>query len=130
MHLKLQESLDVSPETCHFFLLQIPFFLVAMAMEVWTALAMVAVTAALLQVFLTIVWEPLRLRRIMAKQGVNGPRFHLLMGNLPEIVAFQQSQPDVHLPPDYMDHSTASPQSALYFSKYGNNRLKSFICSF
>lgn len=66
-------------------------------MEVWNSLVAIAITAVIYHILLlvkTVVWEPLRLRRIMMKQGVKGPPFHLLVGNLPEALAFGQSQPE------------------------------------
>jgi cytokinin trans-hydroxylase len=90
----------------------------AMASEAWTALAVVALTAWIIRVFVRIIWEPLRLRRIMAKQGVHGPPFRPLVGNLLEAEAFRNSQPEI-VPFDYSNHSTVAPQHALYRPKYG-----------
>lgn len=96
----------------------------AMHVEVKNALVIVAVGAIVYQVIKFLwnaVWEPLRLRRIMEKQGVRGPPFRFLVGNLMEANAFSESCPE-SLPLDnYANLSpTVTPHYALYFPKYGN----------
>lgn len=93
-----------------------------MHVEVKNALAVVAVGAIVYQVMKFLrnaVWEPLRLRRIMEKQGVRGPPFHFFLGKA-EANAFSESCPEA-LPLDkYANLSpTVTPHYALYFPKYG-----------
>ena len=95
----------------------------AMHVEVKNALAVVAVGAIVYQVMKFLwnaVWEPLRLRRIMEKQGLRGPPFRFLVGSLKEANAFSESCPE-SLPLDnYANLSpTVTPHYALYFPKYG-----------
>lgn len=89
-----------------------------MALEVWTAVVVVAATIAILGALRTFLWEPLRLRRCMKKQGVHGPPFRFVVGNLPEAEAFRQSQPEIQ-PFEYIFRPTVNPQHALFFPKYG-----------
>lgn len=91
----------------------------AMAMGAWTALAVVVATVAILRVLHGIIWEPLRLLRIMNKQGVHGPPFLPVVGNIHEFEAYRSSLPEI-LPFDYSNHSGVAPQHALYGPKYGN----------
>jgi len=96
--------------------------------EVSNAVAVVALTLAasavlvrLLTWLRTVLWEPLRLKRFMAKQGVGGPPFRFLVGNLPEVAKFAQSLPEA-LPLDdkfALFAPTVTPHYALYFPKYG-----------
>nr|PNR50683.1 hypothetical protein PHYPA_009869 [Physcomitrium patens] len=70
------------------------------------------------------VWEPLRLSRIMAKQGVSGPPFRFLLGQYMEMVKFTESFPDVMPINDFANMSpTVTPQNALYYLKYGKMYL-------
>ena len=96
--------------------------------EVRNAIVVVALTLAasamlvrLLTWLRTVLWEPLRLKRFMAKQGVGGPPFRFLVGNLPEVAEFSQSLPEV-LPLDDkfgLFSPTVTPHYALYFPEYG-----------
>lgn len=101
--------------------------IVRLSPEVWVALALARLTlptSAIVVPFVTMartfLREPLRLRRIMAKQGVNGAPFRLFFGNSPECYAYDQSFPG-SLP-------TVTPQDALHFAPFGklylNFRLK------
>ena len=100
-----------------------------MASEVCNGVLAVALTLAggavlvkLAALLRTVLWEPLKLKRVMARQGVGGPPFRFLVGNLPEAAAYGQSFPEA-LPlddDDFGDYSpTVTPQYALYFPKYG-----------
>ena len=98
------------------------------ASEVRNAIQVVALTLAasavivnLLAFMRTVLWEPLRLKRVMQRQGVGGPPFRFLVGNLPEAAAHGQTFPEA-LPTDddFSDFSpTVTPQYSLYFPKYG-----------
>lgn len=99
----------------------------AMAMmmtgDVTNALAVMAASVIVYRVMKFLwdaVWEPLRLGRIMAKQGVRGPPFRFLFGQFLEMDKFAKSFPE-NLPLDgFADLlPTSTPQFALYFSKYG-----------
>ncbi|KAG0563350.1 hypothetical protein KC19_8G023700 [Ceratodon purpureus] len=95
--------------------------------EVRNALAAVAISVVaykLVKFLWTVFWEPLRLLRIMTKQGVKGPPFRPLIGHIFEPVAFAESFPEV-LPLGNYDNlsPTITPQYALYCPKYG----KSFV---
>ena len=96
--------------------------------EVRNAIAVVALTlvaSAILVRLLTwlrnVLWEPLRLKQFMAKQGVGGPPFRFLVGNLPEAAKYAQSFPEALPLDDEFGHfsPTVTPQYALYFPKYG-----------
>jgi hypothetical protein len=96
--------------------------------EVRNAVAVVALTLAasamlvrLLTWLRNVLWEPLRLKRFMAKQGVGGPPFRFLVGNLPEAAKYAQSFPEaLPLDDEFGQFSpTVTPQYALYFPKYG-----------
>lgn len=94
-----------------------------MSAEVRSALAAVVASVIVYHVvkFLrNAVWEPLRLRRIMSKQGVSGPPFRFLLGQILDMVKFAQSFPD-NLPMDNFANlsPTVMPQYALYIPKYG-----------
>ena len=101
---------------------------VAPGREAWIALAVVLLTTVTSAIYKTVVpavrkhmWEPLRLWRIMVKQGVQGPPFRFLLGNSPELFAFEKTFPDdiaqdgIH----YDIGPTVTPQYTLYFPKYG-----------
>lgn len=95
----------------------------AMYVEVKNAVAVVAVGAIVYQVMKFLwnaVWEPLRLRRIMEKQGVRGPPFRFLVGSLMEANAFSESCPEFLPLDNYANLSpTVTPHYALYFPKFG-----------
>ncbi|KAG0601785.1 hypothetical protein M758_11G139500 [Ceratodon purpureus] len=104
----------------------------AMASEVRNAVLVVALTLAagavlvkLLAFLRTVLWEPLRLKRIMQRQGVGGPPFRFLIGSLPEAAAYGQTFPEaLPLGDDFSDFSpTVTPQYSLYFPKYGKRFL-------
>ncbi|KAG0557612.1 hypothetical protein KC19_11G143800 [Ceratodon purpureus] len=104
----------------------------ATASEVRNAVLVLALTLAasavfvkLLAILRTVLWEPLRLKRVMQRQGVGGPPFRFLVGNLPEAVAYGQSFPEaLPLDDDFSDFSpTVTPQYSLYFPKYGKRFL-------
>ena len=96
--------------------------------DVRNAIAVVALTLAasamlvrLLTWLRTVLWEPLRLKQFMAKQGVGGPPFRFIVGNLPEVAEFSRTLPEA-LPLDDkfgLFSPTVTPQYALYFPKYG-----------
>jgi len=66
------------------------------------------------------VLEPLRLRRIMTKQGVRGPPFKFLLGQYTDMVKFSESFPETLAMDNLANLSTTvSPQYAMYFPKYG-----------
>ncbi|KAG0605545.1 hypothetical protein M758_9G067300 [Ceratodon purpureus] len=65
------------------------------------------------------LWIPLRYRRIMAKQGVKGPPFRFLVGQLHEMWKYRDSFPDAVPLDSYADLSpTVTPQYALFFPKF------------
>jgi hypothetical protein len=95
--------------------------------EVRNAVAVVVLTIVvsviLVQLFTWlrhVLWEPLRLKRFMAKQGVGGPPFRFLVGNQPEASKYAQSFPEaLPLDDEFGQFSPAvTPQFALYFPKY------------
>lgn len=94
-----------------------------MSANVSNALAVVVASVLMYHVLKFVrnaFWEPLRLRRIMEKQGIQGPPFLFLIGYIMEIVNFTQSFPDNLPMDDYANLSpTVTPQYALYFRKYG-----------
>lgn len=64
--------------------------------EVWNAVALTALAYQLMtKVLWNGLWEPLRLRRIMAKQGIKGLPFRFLVGQLPEQGDYLTSLPEV-----------------------------------
>lgn len=87
-------------------------------------LAVVVATVIVYHVFKFVraaLWEPLRLRRIMTKQGVRGPPFKFLLGQYTDMVKFAESFPETLDMDDFANLSpTVSPQYAMYFPKYGN----------
>jgi len=90
-----------------------------MDVEVWTAVALLILSAVAYQVVWKGLWEPLRLGRIMAKQGIKGPPFRFLVGQFPEQKEFLESLPDVIPVDSYAALSpTVTPQYALYFPKF------------
>jgi hypothetical protein len=86
------------------------------------------VSVALYQVFTKLLWNglwvPLRYRRIMAKQGVKGPPFRFLFGQMLEVNAYRESFSEVVPLDSYADLSpTVTPLYALFFPKFpGTNR--------
>jgi len=97
-----------------------------MSANVSNALSVVVATVVVYLVlkFARKALNDLRLRRIMAKQGIGGPPFRLL-GYVMETEKFTQSFPDNLPMDDYANLSpTVTPQYALYFRKYGIKFLK------
>jgi cytochrome P450 len=94
-----------------------------MSANVTNALAVVVATVVVYHVLKFVrnaLWEPLRLRRIMAKQGIEGPPFRLLLGFVMETEKITQSFPDNLPMNDFANLSpTVTPQYASYFPKYG-----------
>lgn len=94
-----------------------------MAVEVRNAVVAVVVAVLawqVLRVLWTGVWEPLRLRRVMAKQGLKGPPFKFLIGHLFEAAEFAESFPRSLPLGNYANFApTVMPQYALYCPKYG-----------
>lgn len=92
-------------------------------MNVRNALAVVVASVIVYSVikFLRVsVWQPLRLRRIMAKQGVSGPPFRFVRGQFVEMWKFTESFPDALPIDDFANLTpTVTPQNALYYPKYG-----------
>ena len=67
-----------------------------------------------------LLWVPMKMRRIMAKQGVGVTPFHILFGNIKECVAYAAKFPeDCHVDGYYESTPTVYPQHALYFPQYG-----------
>lgn len=88
-------------------------------MEVWTAVAVLILSAVAYQVLWKGLWEPLRLGRIMAKQGVKGTPFQFLVGQFHEQKEFLESLPAVIPVDSYGALSpTVTPQYALYFPRF------------
>lgn len=92
---------------------------VIMSANVTNALAVVVASVLVyhvLKLARNVLWEPLRLRRIMAKQGIGGPPF----GHGMETFKFAQSFPDNIPMNDFANFSpTVTPQYAMYFPRYG-----------
>ena len=84
-----------------------------------------AILVQLLTWLRNVLWEPLRLKRFMAKQGVGGPPFRFLVGNQPEASKYAHSFPEaLPLDDEFGDFSpTVTPQYALYFPKYGRQSV-------
>lgn len=86
------------------------------------------VSVALYQVLTKLLWNglwvPLRYRRIMAQQGVKGPPFRFLFGQMLEVNAYRESFSEVVPLDSYADLSpTVTPLYALFFPKFpGTNR--------
>jgi hypothetical protein len=83
----------------------------------------VALSATAYQVFTKLLWNglwvPLRYRRIMAKQGVKGPPFRFLSGQMLEVNAYRESFSEVVPLDSYADLSpTVTPLYALFFPKF------------
>ena len=96
--------------------------------EVRNAIAVVALTLAasvilvrLLTWLRNVLWDPLRLKRFMAKQGVGGPPFRFLVINRPEAATYAQSLPEALPLDDKFGHfsPTMTSHYILYFPKYG-----------
>ena len=83
----------------------------------------IAVTIVVLTVHLLLqkyLWKPLRMRRIMTKQGVAAAPFHIVVGSLPECFAFMSKYSgDLHVDDHYDATPTVSPMNTLYFPKNG-----------
>ncbi|KAG0586563.1 hypothetical protein KC19_2G100300 [Ceratodon purpureus] len=96
-----------------------------MSVDVRNAVAVLVVGVIVMKVLKFLhraVWEPLRLRRIMEKQGLKGPPYRFLFGQVYETVAFQDSFPEAMPLDNYANLSpTVTPQCALFFPKYGRN---------
>jgi len=93
------------------------------ASEVWSVLAVVALTAILHHLITKVLWQglwvPFRYRRIMSKQGVKSVPFRFLVGQFPEQKRFQESLGDVVPVDSFADFSpTVVPQYALFFPKF------------
>ncbi|KAG0620516.1 hypothetical protein M758_4G222100 [Ceratodon purpureus] len=91
--------------------------------ELWNAVAVVVVTFIGYQILNKVlwrgIWTPLRLRRIMVKQGVRGPPFRFPFGQVLEFVSFMNSFPEVVPLDSYADLSpTVTPQYALYYPQF------------
>ncbi|KAG0564880.1 hypothetical protein KC19_8G147200 [Ceratodon purpureus] len=84
----------------------------------------IAVTIVVLTVHLLLqkyLWKPLRMRRIMTKQGVAAAPFHIVVGSLPECFAFMSKYSgDLHVDDHYDATPTVSPMNTLYFPKNEN----------
>lgn len=94
-----------------------------MSGELWNAVAVVALTLIGYEIFNKVLWRglwtPLRLRRILVKQGVQGPPFRFPFGQVLEFIAYMNSFPEVVPMDSYADLSpTVTPQYALYFSRF------------
>lgn len=67
-----------------------------------------------------LLWQPLRMRRTMIKQGVAAAPFHFLVGSLPECFAYAAKfSGDLHVDDHYDSTPTVSPMNILYFPKNG-----------
>jgi len=94
-----------------------------MPLEVWNALAVVTLSLIVHQLVTKVLWnglwEPLRLRRIMTKQGVKALPFRFLVGQLPDQKVYLDSIPEVVPIDSYAALSpTVTPQYALFFPKF------------
>jgi len=91
--------------------------------EVCNALAVVALSVIAYQLVTKVLWdglwEPLRFRRIMVKQGVKGLPFRFLVGQLPDQKACLDAIPEV-VPIDSFAALSPSvtPLFALFFPKF------------
>jgi hypothetical protein len=69
-----------------------------------------------------LLWAPLRMRRIMIRQGVAVAPFHFVVGSLPECFAFANKfSGDLHVENHYDSTPTVSPMNTLYFPKDGTH---------
>lgn len=104
-----------------------------LGMELWNALAVFGVTlaaSAIWAILLKYVWEPLRMKRIMGKQGVTGPPYRFLFGNILELIAHQKSQPVLPLDDDHYSLCPGIlPHHTLYAPKYGKAQFKMQLVS-
>lgn len=100
--------------------------------EVRNAIAVVALTLAasailvrLLTWLQNVLWEPLRLKQFMAKQGMGWPPFRFIVGNGPEAATYAQSLPEALPLDDKFGHfsPTMTSHDALYFPKYGTQSI-------
>ena len=98
--------------------------------ELQSALAVVVIAFAASSVVTSIVrlvklyfYDPIRITRIMAKQGVRGPSFIPFLGSAHELVAFEKTFPEA-MPLD--DHygllPTVKSQFHLFFPRFGKFR--------
>ncbi|KAL2620044.1 hypothetical protein R1flu_000249 [Riccia fluitans] len=74
----------------------------------------------LLQFIRIYIWNPLRYRRAMQRQGVSGPTPYLMTGNLPEVQALKAEswkRPMNGISHDYVDR--LFPHYRLWTEKYG-----------
>ena len=107
-----------------------------MSSELWNAVAVVVVTVIGYQILNKVlwrgIWTPLRLRRIMVKQGVRGPPFRFPFGQVLEFVTFMNSFPEVVPLDSYADLSpTVTPQYALYYPQFpGANPSQTCVVEF
>lgn len=88
-----------------------------------------AILVKLLALLRSVLWEPLKFQRILGRQGVRGPLFRFIEGNLREATAYAQSFPEaMPLDDNYFGDfaPTVTPQYALYFPKYG---MYSALCN-
>jgi hypothetical protein len=99
--------------------------------ELWDALVVAVLTIVVVSVgawLRKLVWEPMKMRRIMAKQGVAVTPFHILFGNIKECVAYAAKFPeDCHVDGHYEGTPTVYPQHALYFPKHGAQASLSIV---
>ncbi len=102
----------------------------------WRSLALVVTTlvvvAILHNVHSLIIyfwWTPRRLRRIMEKQGWKGPKtFHILAGNMHEIIKFRDEELLKDLALRNFDiGSRILPQYVLYSQKYGTSTTPCYL---
>jgi hypothetical protein len=91
--------------------------------EIRNALLVAALTTVVIAVVVQLhklLWRPLRMRRIMAKQGIGAAPFRILFGNLTECAKYAAKFPeDLHVDNHYDSLSTVSPQFALFFPNNG-----------
>lgn len=94
--------------------------------QIWGTLSVVVFTVVASAIFLKglelvkyFLLEPLRLKRVMAKQGLKGPPFRPIFGNIPEIFQFRQKYPEDLALDDYDSARIISPHYAKYIPIYG-----------
>lgn len=67
-------------------------------------------------------YDPIRISRIMAKQGVKGPPFTPILGSAHEIAAFEKSFPEsMPLDDHYPLMPTVQCQFPLFFPRFGKS---------